>query len=665
MACAPRQVHRRGRRLPRDLGPGRDPPAERPLRREARPPAGRRDRRPAGARRARRRLPAGGRPRRRCSRTSRTSTCRWRPCPAQMRHLVDRADPDRARRAHGHLPDRPERPRGAGGRREPPHEHGTIHSGVGYSRAARSSRADDDLRARRRDPERGRAGGDAGRRGRARRRATRCSRSPRCSAPASPRRCSARPSLPDDLPFVTGSIGLLGTRPSWELMNGCDTLLMVGSSFPYSEFLPEEGQARGVQIDIDAPDDRHPLPDGGQPRRRRARDAARAAPAARAQGGPLAGSEQIEASVERLVGADGARARMDDADPINPQRVFWELSPRLPDRCILTADSGSAANWYARDLKLRSGMMASLSGTLATMGPGVPVRDRREVRPPRPAGDRARRRRRDADERHQRADHGRQVLAALERPAARRARAQQPRPQPGDVGAARDGGRPEVTRPRRTLPDFPYARYAELIGLRGIRVDDPDAGRRGLGRGARGRPAGRARGDRRPGGAAAAAAHHASSRPSTSPRPRSTATRERAAMIRSRSGRCSTRSLPGGDAPRSSARDASRVERRRRLGVHDPDRRARVRRDARVGLDDDRGRRGRRPAASAASATPTRPPRRRAHRRRRCSPPCVERRERARHRRRAGRRWRARSATWAGRASPRWRSPRSTSRSGT
>ena len=165
---------------------------------------------------------------------------------------------------------------------------------------------------------------------------------------------------------------------------------------------------------------------------------------------------------------------MQDADPINPQRVFWELSPRLPDDCILAADSGSAANWYARDLKLRRGMMASLSGTLATMGPGRPVRDRGQVRAPRPAGDRARRRRRDADERHERADHDREVLAALDEPAARRPRAEQRRPQPGHVGAARDGGRPEVRGARRTLPDFPYAAYAELVGLEGIRVDDPD-----------------------------------------------------------------------------------------------------------------------------------------------------------------------------------------------
>ncbi len=98
---------------------------------------------------------------------------------------------------------------------------------------------------------------------------------------------------------------------------------------------------------------------------------------------------------------------MTDADPINPQRVFWELSPRLPDGAILTADSGSAANWFARDLKIRAGMMASLSGNLATMGPGVPYAIAAKFALSRSAGDRARRRRRDADERHRRADHDR------------------------------------------------------------------------------------------------------------------------------------------------------------------------------------------------------------------------------------------------------------------
>jgi pyruvate dehydrogenase (quinone) len=176
--------------------------------------------------------------------------------------------------------------------------------------------------------------------------------------------------VPDDLSFVTGAIGLLGTRPSWELMTGCDTLLLVGTSFPYSEFLPEEGSARAVQIDVDGrmlgiryATEVNLVGDSSEtlraliPRLERKRD--------------RSWREEIEESVADWWRVLEERA-LNDADPINPQRVFWELSPRLPDNCIFTSDSGSAANWYARDLKVRRGMMASLSGTLATMGCGVP-----------------------------------------------------------------------------------------------------------------------------------------------------------------------------------------------------------------------------------------------------------------------------------------------------
>jgi pyruvate dehydrogenase (quinone) len=176
--------------------------------------------------------------------------------------------------------------------------------------------------------------------------------------------------LPDDLPFVTGAIGLLGTRPSWNLMNGCDTLLMVGSSFPYSEFLPKPGQARGVQIDIDGRmlSIRYPMevPLVGD-----------SAPTLRALLPLLRRKEdrswrgEIEDDVADWWKVLEARA-MNAADPVNPQRVFWELSPRLPQDAILTADSGSSANWYARDIRIQRDMMASLSGTLATMGPAVP-----------------------------------------------------------------------------------------------------------------------------------------------------------------------------------------------------------------------------------------------------------------------------------------------------
>jgi pyruvate dehydrogenase (quinone) len=176
--------------------------------------------------------------------------------------------------------------------------------------------------------------------------------------------------VPDDLPFVTGSIGLLGTEPSWDMMNECDALLMVGSAFPYSEFLPPEGRARGVQIDIDGrmlsiryPMDVNLVGDS--------RETLRALKPLLQRKDNRAWQQRLEKKIHHWWEVLEARA-MTEADPINPQRVFWELSSRLPDGCILAADSGSSANWYARDIKIRSGMMGSLSGSLATMGPAVP-----------------------------------------------------------------------------------------------------------------------------------------------------------------------------------------------------------------------------------------------------------------------------------------------------
>jgi pyruvate dehydrogenase (quinone) len=176
--------------------------------------------------------------------------------------------------------------------------------------------------------------------------------------------------LPDDLPYVTGAIGLLGTEPSWDLMMECDTLLLVGTGFPYSEFLPREGQARGVQIDIEArnlglrfPTEVNLHGDSAEtlrallPLLEPKRDSA--------------WRRSIERKVEAWWKLMASRAG-NEADPINPQYVFQELSSRLPDDVILSADSGSAANWYARQLKVRRGMLGSLSGNLATMCPGVP-----------------------------------------------------------------------------------------------------------------------------------------------------------------------------------------------------------------------------------------------------------------------------------------------------
>src|SRR6185312_2335174 len=157
--------------------------------------------------------------------------------------------------------------------------------------------------------------------------------------------------VPDDLPFVTGSIGLLGTKPSWDLMTECDTLLMVGSAFPYSEFLPEEGQARGVQIDIDGRmvSLRYPM-ELSLVGDSKATLAALIPLLERKE--DRSWREEIEKNVKRWWEVLEKRA-MNEANPINPQRVFWELSPRLPDGAILSADSGSTANWYARDVKIR------------------------------------------------------------------------------------------------------------------------------------------------------------------------------------------------------------------------------------------------------------------------------------------------------------------------
>ncbi|MEU6552017.1 thiamine pyrophosphate-requiring protein [Streptomyces sp. NPDC046915] len=181
--------------------------------------------------------------------------------------------------------------------------------------------------------------------------------------------------LSDELPYVTGSIGLLGTRPSYELMRDCDTLLTIGSSFPYTQFMPEFGKARGVQIDLDphmvgmrypyevnlVGDARATLQRliplletdrGGRPEDREWFDT-------------------VSANVRRWHETMERRAHL-SADPINPEYVARALDPLLPQNSIITSDSGSVANWYARHITMRPGMRGSLSGTLATMGAGVP-----------------------------------------------------------------------------------------------------------------------------------------------------------------------------------------------------------------------------------------------------------------------------------------------------
>jgi len=176
--------------------------------------------------------------------------------------------------------------------------------------------------------------------------------------------------LSDELPYVTGSIGLLGTRPSYELMQGCDTLLTVGSSFPYTQFLPAFDQARAVQIDIDGryigmryPYELNLVGD--------AQATLRALIPLLERKEDRSWRQDIESKVTRWWETMEMEA-MVEADPVNPMRLFHELSTRLPHNAIVAADSGSSANWYARQLKFRGDVRGSLSGNLATMGPGVP-----------------------------------------------------------------------------------------------------------------------------------------------------------------------------------------------------------------------------------------------------------------------------------------------------
>jgi pyruvate dehydrogenase (quinone) len=282
---------------------------------------------------------------------------------------------------------------------------------------------------------------------------------------------NGRDVLPDDLPYVTGPIGLLGSKPSYEMMDGCDTFLMIGSSFPYAEWLPEEGQARGVQIDIDGRlvGIRYPMEASlvGD-----ARDTLQALIPQLERKEDRGWREEIEAEVERWWDVLGEQALI-EAQPLNPQRLFHELSPRLPDDCILTSDSGSATNWWARHLKLRRGMRTALSGTLATMCPAVPYAFAAKMAyPERPViaaiGDGAMQMLGinaliDIANRREEWSNQQLVVLVLHNDDLNQVTWEQ-RVLAGDPKL-------EVS---QTIPDFPYADYARSLGLHGIKVDSPD-----------------------------------------------------------------------------------------------------------------------------------------------------------------------------------------------
>ncbi|MEE4418470.1 thiamine pyrophosphate-requiring protein [Streptomyces bugieae] len=276
--------------------------------------------------------------------------------------------------------------------------------------------------------------------------------------------------LPDDLPYVTGAIGLLGTRPSYEMMRDCDTLLVVGSSFPYTQFMPELDQARAVQIDIDPHmvGMRYPFEVNlvGDAKATLQRLLPQLEPKKHGNW-----RKKIEKDTARWWEVMERRAAV-EADPVNPEYVIHALDALLPDDVILAADSGSSANWYARHLRIRGTMRGSLSGTLATMGPGVPyVIGAKFAHPDRPAialvGDGAMQMNGMAElitagKYWSEWQDPRLIVAVLNN--------QDLNQVTWEMRAM--SGAPQFL-PSQALPDVRYADFARSIGLDGVRVEKP------------------------------------------------------------------------------------------------------------------------------------------------------------------------------------------------
>jgi pyruvate dehydrogenase (quinone) len=277
--------------------------------------------------------------------------------------------------------------------------------------------------------------------------------------------------LPDDLPFVTGCIGLLGTKPSSDMMNGCDTLLMIGTGFPWSEFLPKTGSTRAVQIDVDAAmlSLRYPCEVNLHGTAKETLQLLLPMLDRKADRTWLG---QIEEWMSEWWETLEARA-MTAAHPVNPQRVVWEMSPRLPDNVIVTSDSGSCANWYARDYRVKRGQLASLSGGLASMGAAVPYAiGAKFAHPDRPVvalvGDGAMQMNNMAElitvaKYMDRWGDKRLVTCVFNN---------------RDLNEVTWEQRVMNGNPRfdasQDIPDVRYSKFAELVGLQGIYVDNPD-----------------------------------------------------------------------------------------------------------------------------------------------------------------------------------------------
>jgi pyruvate dehydrogenase (quinone)/pyruvate oxidase len=176
--------------------------------------------------------------------------------------------------------------------------------------------------------------------------------------------------VPDDSPYTTGAVGLLGTEPSEDAISGCDTLLMIGTSFPYIEFYPKPGTVRAVQIDVD-PDRiglRYPVEVGLVGDSRRTLQALLPLLKEKSDRSFLETAQKGMAAWWQLMEERGTRPDR----PMKPQVVAWELGKRLRDDAIVAGDSGTSTTWFARHIKARAGQMFSLSGTLASMANGLP-----------------------------------------------------------------------------------------------------------------------------------------------------------------------------------------------------------------------------------------------------------------------------------------------------
>lgn len=277
--------------------------------------------------------------------------------------------------------------------------------------------------------------------------------------------------LPDDLPQSTGQIGLLGTKASWKLMKDCDTLLMIGSTFPYSEFLPKEGQAKAVQIDIDPtmlslryPADAALVGD--------ASETLRALLPLIEQKQDTAWRESIEKNVKEMWQEEEAKAKL-SANPLNPELLFWEFSKHIPNNAVIAADTGMSTTFFARAVKMRRGMKTAISGTLATMGPAVSFALAAKFAfPDRPAiafvGDGAMQMLGSnglitAAKYYKKWNDPRLIVVVLNN---------------GDLNMVSWelralGGAPKVAA-TQDLPDLDYAGHAELLGLRGLTMKSPD-----------------------------------------------------------------------------------------------------------------------------------------------------------------------------------------------